>query len=123
MKNILKDKKLIFFLIFIPWGWLNFNILYFGHCHIDDNHEVVFHAHPFQKQNTHTSSFPDHVHSKNDLFLSAFIIKMIGLFIIFSMYVSFTLKKNKRTRLFLCFVSLQNLFYADSLKRGPPSNL
>lgn len=120
MRNIFKNKIIIIGLIVISLGWVNLNIFYFGHYHINEDGSTIFHAHPYQKEKHQSRSFPNHSHTKSELLQLAIMIEILSSFVLFFHAIYFALNRNKRTHLIYHFITLHIFHYGKILKRGPP---
>lgn len=120
MGNIFKNKIIIISLIVFSLGWVNLNIFYFGHYHINEDGSTIFHAHPYHKENHQNRPFPNHSHTKNELLQLAIIVELLSFFLLFFLVISFALNRNKRTHLIFHFIIPRNYYYSEILKRGPP---
>lgn len=123
MRNISKNKIIIIGLIVISLGWVNLNIFYFGHYHINEDGSTIFHAHPYQKENHQSRPFPNHSHTKTELLQLAIIVELLSSFVLFFLAISFALNRNKGTHLIFHFITPHNFYYSENLKRGPPLSL
>ncbi len=117
-----KIKLLLVFLLVISSIWANFNFYYFAHIHVDENGNIIVHAHPYQKGDQKSPDTPNHTHSKNEFIFLASFYQTLSLFALFLFFVIFYLdfNPNLKTKFFTQWNPAE-IFFENVLRRGPPS--
>ena len=116
-----KIKIFIVLLIILSLSWASFNLFYFVHFHIDENGQILAHAHPYQKSDEKRSGDPAHSHSKSEFTLLAIIYEALSIIIFGLIFIIFTLKLNPNLTSHIPFHSnFIYYFFKNIFRRGPP---
>ncbi len=102
--------------------WVQVNLFYFAHTHLDGQGHLVVHAHPYQQVAQQSDSSADHSHSRNELLALSFLFNVLSAFML---YVVLTCMSAPRRRVLgQLFSSLwipELLPGRHVFRRGPPS--
>ncbi|MCK5740339.1 hypothetical protein KAH55_14215 [bacterium] len=112
---------LLIFIMIMALGWGTVGIYYYGHFHIDQNGHVLFHAHPFQGESSHSDAFPAHHHSWLEMNLLAILTQVLVLLAGFVALVLIRLQVLRRFQLVHQNSPLLHFFYTRISRRGPPA--
>ena len=117
-----KFQQIIVTLTLFSLIWADFDLFYFTHFHIDENGQIIVHAHPYQKESQKTNNFPKHTHSKREFALLALIYQVLCQFTLFLFLIFFLLNFNVNLKNSFSFQGnpVQS-FCKNIFKRGPPS--
>ena len=119
-KNI---KPIVVTLLFLL-VWANFTLSYFTHSHIDENGNIIIHAHPYQKAEQGSTGVPTHTHTKSEFTLLALIYNLLSLFVFCSLVIIFLFHVNPILKPKFSFQwNPFNAFCKLIFRRGPPSIL
>jgi len=119
-----KIRPLIILFIFFSLIWANFNVIYFAHSHIDENGQLIVHAHPYHKDSQKNHNAPNHTHSKSELTLLGLIYQILSFFALYLLFFIFLSNFNPMIKILFSFQSNPvEIFSKSILRRGPPSML
>ena len=117
-----KIQPLIVALLMLALMGANFNVFYFTHSHIDENGNIIVHAHPYQKDDRGTHNAPNHTHSRSEFTLLALIYQVLSLFTFYVLIFSFLLNLNLNLKNKFSFKwNPAEIFSKNIFRRGPPS--
>ena len=119
-----KTKLILTLFVLLLFVWVNFNLSYYSHFHIDENGKIIVHAHPFAKTERHGNSATHHTHTQSEYIYLASIYSTLVLFIVCIFLISFLLQIHpqvKREPLFQWTPG--DIFRSAIFRRGPPSAL
>jgi len=117
-----KIKPIIAILVILSFIWVNFNLSYYSHIHIDEHGKLIVHAHPFAKSERHSGSAAHHTHTKSEYIYLATIYSTLTLFIICVLLIKILLRIRrwmKREQLFQR--NPGDIFREAIFRRGPPA--
>ena len=120
MTNINKIKPYLVVFLLLTIVYVNYSIIVNSHYHLDEKDGIIFHSHPYSKENGGSPLSPKHNHTKLDLFFLAQIINILSLFLIFLFIIYLFVLTKKR-----CYYNhnpniLLFGFFLIPQYRGPP---
>jgi hypothetical protein len=117
-----KTRPFVLILFLLSLVWVNFNLYYFTHSHLDLSGNIVVHAHPYQNQDKQDRSTPTHSHSKTEFVFLAFIYHVLSTFTLFLFFVVYLVTAGPEIK-FRFSIPWQpaEILSGTILKRGPPS--
>jgi 4-amino-4-deoxy-L-arabinose transferase-like glycosyltransferase len=119
-----KIQQLIVALILLSLMWANFNVFYFIHTHVDENGNVIVHAHPYHKEGQKSPNVPNHTHSKSEFTLVSLIYQVLTLFTLCLLFFVFLFYFNLNQKINFSFQwNPAEIFCNNIVRRGPPSLL
>ncbi len=124
IKSSGKITLIIVTLILFAFLGANFNVFYFSHWHIDENGNIIVHAHPYKKTDQSSQQTTSHSHSKSEFVLLALIYNILTLFSFLLFIFVSLLKLNQNLKVILSYHWNPSTFFSKHiLRRGPPSML
>ncbi|MBN2202014.1 hypothetical protein JW777_08690 [bacterium] len=107
--------------VLIPWAWLQFNVLYFGHCHVVSGSGTVFHAHPFERNGSQSRSMPNHHHPDNEALLLGLLVRAVSVFLVCFAAVTVLLSRSRPAGLIHPQSPYNFRSFDTAYLRGPPA--
>ena len=101
---------------------VNYNAFFNGHYHTLFNGSMIFHAHPFDKQNQSSSALPAHSHSSIQLLSYSELLISLAFTLIYIIVFSFfndALTDIFKILKFICFRAF--FIFRFHFRRGPPT--
>lgn len=119
--NVLRKYKLLLVSILLPMILIGaYNVVAYGHQHILDTGEIIYHSHPFKSTNTNNTPFEKHNHSQSELIILHQLTNLLTSALIVFTIFSILLKQNYINKTVL-YIRFYKSSFVNSLNyRGPP---
>jgi hypothetical protein len=115
-----KLDKYLLILLFPALSWLFINNSINGHSHRLKSGYIIYHAHPYKKDNTGKSPFQSHNHSNRELFLLDLISNILFI-LAMPFFLSTVQKLSREIKIYYRHTSPCLDTYTSQNYRGPPS--
>lgn len=115
-----KHQKILIWAVLLLIFWSVFNIDFNLHCHIGDNGNLIFHSHPYQKNNNKNQHTANHTHTQIEFIFLNVILNIFSSVAILVLLLFSMLKRRQLFHKDEQSFSFKSLIRYNITSRGPP---